>query len=201
MGQKKFTSKKLSNQFSESVKCAEIPPDICLFLLGIWSVLLYKCIIINSSSSIDVDFDLSSLISFIQVRKMVVRRTNSKELMTQGMFCKPCCGQTLFWRVLSRSVTCLVLSVPWYSTKFSVSTLTVKTGGLRNDYDNDNDNDSQELMTEGMSWKPCCCQTLFWRVLSRSVTCLVLSVHWYSTKFSVSTLTVKTGGGGGGSPR
>ena len=37
--------KNLSNQLSEQVRGAQIPPDICSSLLGISSILLYKCII------------------------------------------------------------------------------------------------------------------------------------------------------------
>ena len=39
--------KDFSNQFSKAVKVAQIPADICPSLLGIWSVLLYECIIIR----------------------------------------------------------------------------------------------------------------------------------------------------------
>ena len=48
---KEICEKNLSNQFSEPVRSAQIPPDICSCLLGIWTVLRYECIIIYSIKS------------------------------------------------------------------------------------------------------------------------------------------------------
>ena len=43
--QKKLMRKNLSNQLSEPVRGGQISPNICSSLLGISSILLYKCII------------------------------------------------------------------------------------------------------------------------------------------------------------